>query len=202
MLAAAEQAVVVHPSVPAKTLKELIALAKQKPGALNYASAGTGTAIHLGAELLKMRTGIDMTQVPTGAADLRPRRAGRRNAGDRRHRGIDHRLHPGGRLRAIASTGGETLAGCFPICRRSGSGYPGFEASVWFAMLAPARRRKRSWSDPPETIKALQHPTCRPRWRGRVWSPSRAHPRSSRRASGVKPRPGRQLIKKTGIRLE
>jgi tripartite-type tricarboxylate transporter receptor subunit TctC len=63
-LAAAEQAVIVHPSVPARTLKELIALARQNPGALNYASAGTGTALHLGAELLKLRTGISMTHVP------------------------------------------------------------------------------------------------------------------------------------------
>jgi tripartite-type tricarboxylate transporter receptor subunit TctC len=64
VLATGEQVVVVHLSVPARSLAELIVLAKQKPGALNYASAGLGTAIHLGAELLKLRAGIDMTQVP------------------------------------------------------------------------------------------------------------------------------------------
>jgi tripartite-type tricarboxylate transporter receptor subunit TctC len=63
VVATSEQIVVVHPSVPAKTLQELIALAKQKPGALNYASAGMGTAGHLSTELLKMRAGIDMTHV-------------------------------------------------------------------------------------------------------------------------------------------
>ena len=64
VLGSGEQVVVVHPSVPAKTLQELISLAKKKPGALNYGSAGVGTAIHLGAELLNIRAGIDMKEVP------------------------------------------------------------------------------------------------------------------------------------------
>src|SRR5688500_17699199 len=63
MLCTAEHIVVIHPAVQAKTLTEFIALAKQKPGGFNYASAGVGSSIHLAAALLKKRTGIQMTHV-------------------------------------------------------------------------------------------------------------------------------------------
>ena len=56
--------VVVHPSVPAKTLKELIALAKAKPGTLNYASSGAGGIVHLGTELFKSMAGVDVVHIP------------------------------------------------------------------------------------------------------------------------------------------
>src|SRR5689334_25438375 len=55
---------VVHPSVPAKTLKEFIALAKSKPGKLNYASSGTGTPYHMAGELFKSMSGTDIVHVP------------------------------------------------------------------------------------------------------------------------------------------
>jgi tripartite-type tricarboxylate transporter receptor subunit TctC len=63
-LASIPSALVVHPSVPAKTLPELIALAKSKPGQLNYGSGGVGTAPHLAAELFKTMTGVDMVHIP------------------------------------------------------------------------------------------------------------------------------------------
>src|SRR5687768_14308892 len=62
-LATHEHIVLVHPNVPVKTLKELIALAKQKPGALNYASSGVGGSLHLAAELLKRRAGFEMVHI-------------------------------------------------------------------------------------------------------------------------------------------
>jgi tripartite-type tricarboxylate transporter receptor subunit TctC len=133
VLATGEQVVVVHPSVPAKTLQELVALAKQKPGALNYASAGVGTSIHLGAELLKMRAGIDMTQVPykgggpAAAAVL----------------GGEVQVLVGtvastiafiqaGRLRALASTGLKRSKLTPDLPTVAESGYPGFDAGLWF----------------------------------------------------------------------
>ena len=64
---------VVHPSVPATNLKEFVALAKSKPGAITFATAGSGTVNHLTGELLKMRAGIDMTHVPyKGSGALMP----------------------------------------------------------------------------------------------------------------------------------
>jgi tripartite-type tricarboxylate transporter receptor subunit TctC len=63
---------VIHPSVPAQTLKELIALAKSKPGALNYASSGPGTPYHMAGELFKAMAGIDVVHVPhKGSAEAR-----------------------------------------------------------------------------------------------------------------------------------
>src|SRR5215470_14156453 len=63
-----ELVMVVHPSVPAKNLQEFIALAKAKPGGLNYASAGTGTPYHMAAELFKKMTGTDIVHVPHKAS--------------------------------------------------------------------------------------------------------------------------------------
>ena len=68
MLNYSELLMVVHPSVPAKTLQEFIALAKAKPGKLNYASAGAGTPYHMAAELFKKMTGTDIVHVPHKAA--------------------------------------------------------------------------------------------------------------------------------------
>jgi tripartite-type tricarboxylate transporter receptor subunit TctC len=64
MLVRNPQILVAHPSVAAKNLKELVALAKEKPGQLNFASAGSGTATHLGLELLKLTTGMQAVHVP------------------------------------------------------------------------------------------------------------------------------------------
>jgi tripartite-type tricarboxylate transporter receptor subunit TctC len=64
LLATAQYLLVVHPSVPATGVAELVAYAKQKPGGLNYASAGVGSPLHLAGELLKARAGIDMVHVP------------------------------------------------------------------------------------------------------------------------------------------
>ena len=64
LCASSANILVVHPSLPVKTVRELIALAKAKPGAITYASAGNGTASHLAGELLKMRAGIDIVHVP------------------------------------------------------------------------------------------------------------------------------------------
>jgi tripartite-type tricarboxylate transporter receptor subunit TctC len=61
----------VHPSLPVKNVKDLIAVAKSKPGALNYSSAGSGTTQHLTAELFKLRTGTNIVHVPYKAARLR-----------------------------------------------------------------------------------------------------------------------------------
>ena len=204
MLAAAEQAVVVHPSVPAKNLNELIALAKQKPGALNYASAGTGTAVHLGAELLKFRAGIDMIQVnykgggPAAAATL---------AGETQVMvatvASTIAFIPGGRLRAIASTGAKRSRLLPDVPTVAESGYPGFEASVWFAMLAPAATpRDIVQRLHTETTRALREPDLQTVMgrQGMEVQPSTPAELAARIRSETVT--WAALIKKTGIRLE
>lgn len=160
MLCTAEHIVVIHPSVQAKTLTEFIALAKQRPGAFNYASAGVGSSIHLAAELLKKRTGIQMSHVaykgagPAVAAML---------AGETQVLAgtvvSTIQLIQAGRLRALASTGAKRSKVLPELPTVAESGYPGFDADAWYALLVPAGtpryivERIRT-----ETIKAIQHP--------------------------------------------
>ena len=143
LLATIEFILVVHPSMPAKTLKEFIALAKQKPGTLNYASGGVGGALHLSAELLKKRAGIDVVHVPykgggpAAAAVL---------AGETQVMvgsvASAIAFVTAGRLRALASTGPKRSKLLPELPTVAESGYPGFEVVLWNALLVPAATPK------------------------------------------------------------
>jgi tripartite-type tricarboxylate transporter receptor subunit TctC len=139
MFGASYNALVVHPSVPVKTVKQLVALAKSKPGQLNYASAGNGSAIHLAMELFENAAGIDLVHVPyKGAAPAindvlggqvtimfaTPPSAGQ--------------FMRAGRLRALGVSSTHRLAALPDVPTIAESGYPGFEVSNWYAMVAPA----------------------------------------------------------------
>jgi tripartite-type tricarboxylate transporter receptor subunit TctC len=128
-----------HPAVPAKTLKELIALAKSSPGQLNYGSAGVNGINHLAAELLKRTANFDITLVPyKGVAQALPALM----AGEVQ---LMFATLPGslgqirtGRIRAIAVTSAKRANAAPDIPTVAESGVPGYEASSWFALLAPA----------------------------------------------------------------
>ncbi len=204
LLASGEQVVVVHPGVQAKTLAELIALAKQKPGALNYASAGQGTAIHLGAELLKLRAGIDMTQVPykgggpAAAAVL----------------GGEVRVLVGtvastiafiqaGRLRALASTGARRSRLMPELPTVAESGYPGFEAGLWFGMTLPSATPKEIVQRlHRETLKALQYPDVQTAMARQGLEPESGSPAELAARIRRETATWAAVIKKTGIRAE
>ena len=139
LVGTAPSLLVVHPSLPVKTLKDLIDLAKSKPGQLDYASAGIGTPPHLSVALLKSRAGIDMVHVPyNGAlrimADL--------VAGHVKVyiSGISLVLPfvKDGRLRAIAVTSAKRSPVMPDVPTMAESGLPGFEVSNWYAIVAPA----------------------------------------------------------------
>ncbi|MBI4189399.1 MAG: tripartite tricarboxylate transporter substrate binding protein [Betaproteobacteria bacterium] len=159
MLATAEYILVVHPSLQATTLKEFVALAKQKPGALNYASGGVGTPIHLAAELLKKRAGIDIVPVtykgggPAAAAVL---------AGETQVLvgtvASTIAFVTAGRLRALATTGAKRSKVAPDLPTVAESGYPGFEASLWLALFVPGATPKTiAERIRNEALKALQH---------------------------------------------
>lgn len=130
---------VVNPKLPVKTVKELIQLARSKPGVLNYASAGKGTTPHLAAELFDSMAGVKMTHIPYKGSSP----AVVALVGDE----VDVMLSPAltvlpfiktGRLRALAMTGA-TRSTAFPdIPTIAESGLPGYEASQWYAVFAPA----------------------------------------------------------------
>jgi tripartite-type tricarboxylate transporter receptor subunit TctC len=129
---------VVHPSVPANNLKELIALAKAKPGALNYASSGPGTPYHMAGELFKAMAGIDVVHVPhKGSAEARTSVI----AGNVQMM-FDAittmaQLAQAGKVRAIA-TSGKTRSAITPsIPTLDEAGVPGYDAVIWLGMMAP-----------------------------------------------------------------
>ena len=140
---------VAHPSVPAQSLTELVALAKAQPGKLALVSAGNGTPTHLTAELFRTAAQIDFLHVPyKGAApatnDLL--------AGQGQlmfNNPVSALPHvTAGKLKALAVTGTQRSALAPDIPTIAESGYPGFEAGTWYAFLAPAGL-------PPEILKKL-----------------------------------------------
>ncbi|MGQ0751098.1 MAG: Bug family tripartite tricarboxylate transporter substrate binding protein [Betaproteobacteria bacterium] len=163
ILAVSDQIVVVHPGVAAKTLKEFIALAKQKPGALRHGSAGVGSSNHLAAELFKRVTGLDMVHVPYKGAGPA---AAAILAGEIQMNISSTASTIGhikaGRLRALASTGlkrGKALPDLPTVAE---SGYPGFEAIQWYGLVVPGATPKgivaRIHKD---SLKALQNAEVR-----------------------------------------
>ena len=128
---------VVHPSVPAKNLAELVALAKKEPGKLNYASLGNGTAAHLGMEMLKSEAGVDITHVPyKGSAPAVSDLLG--GQVQMMVDGLPSALPhvKAGKLRAIALTS-LRRSPSLPDLPTISETYPGFYADAWSGLFAP-----------------------------------------------------------------
>ena len=156
---------VVHPSVPARDLKEFIALAKAKPGTITFATAGSGTVNHLTGELLKMRAGIDLTHVPyKGSGALMPDLLGGQVSALFAAMPTVTGVIKEGRLRALAVTTPKRFRGLPDVPTIAESGYPGYDFSSWFGVLAPA-----GTPEPVierlngEIVKALKDPGVRER---------------------------------------
>ena len=130
---------VVYPGVPAKNLKELIALAKAKPGALNYASSGPGTPYHMAGELFKAMAGLDIVHVPHKES------SGARTSilGGQVQMMFDAitvmaKQAEAGKVRAIATSGRTRSAVTPDIPTVAEAGVPGYEATIWLGVMAPA----------------------------------------------------------------
>jgi len=131
---------VVHPSVEARNLKELIALARAKPKALNYASAGPASLAHLAAELFAATAGVELTHVPYKSSALAV--LDLVNGRIEIQFGTIAPTLPhirSGKLRALGVTGSARLAALPEVPTLDEAGLPGYEASLWIGILAPAR---------------------------------------------------------------
>ena len=131
---------VVHPSVPAKSVKELVALAKSRPGQLNFASSGTGTAPHLSGELFKAMAGVNLVHIPYKGS---PPAVTDLLAGE-----VALMFSPSstvlphvktGRLRALAVTTASRLPSLPDLPTVAESGLKGYETITWFGFVAPAK---------------------------------------------------------------
>ena len=131
---------VVHPSLPAKTVRELIALAKQKPGELNYGSAGVGGFFHISAELFAFMTGIRLTHVPYKgpAAALTDLAAGRIHVMFNSAI-VTVPFIKSGKVTALATTGAKRVAALIDLPTVAEAGVPGYESSTWTAVGVPVR---------------------------------------------------------------
>jgi tripartite-type tricarboxylate transporter receptor subunit TctC len=140
MMAATPFVLCVHPSVPARTVPELVALAKAKPGGLAYASGGTGSSLHLTAELFNGLAQVKMVHVPYKGAgpafiDLVSGQVQLLFSSS-----VSSLPYvKGGRVRALAVTSLARSAAAPDVPTVAESGFPGFESSSWFGVLAPAR---------------------------------------------------------------
>ena len=129
----------VHPSMPVKNVKELIALAKARPGQLTFSSPGSGTPNHLSGEMFKMLTGIDMQHVPyKGSAQALGDVIGGQIALTFENITVASTQVKSGRVRGLAVTNLNRSPVLPQIPTVAGSGFPGFEAVGWFGMVAPA----------------------------------------------------------------
>ena len=130
---------VLHPSVPAKTVKEFIAVAKARPGKLNFASTGNGTSQHLSAELFKFMAGLDMVHIPyKGTAPaLTELVAGQVDLAFENMPALIPHIQAG-RLRALAVTTTKRSAVMPELPTIAEAALPGYDASVWFGVFAPA----------------------------------------------------------------
>jgi tripartite-type tricarboxylate transporter receptor subunit TctC len=130
---------VVHPSVPARSVKELVALARTKPRTLNYASSGTGTPYHMAGELFKAMAGVEITHVP------------HKGSGEARTSVMSGQVEmmldaittmapiaKSGRVRALGTSGSKRSTVTPEVPTISEAGVKGYEATIWIGLMAPA----------------------------------------------------------------
>jgi tripartite-type tricarboxylate transporter receptor subunit TctC len=139
LVAAVPNVLVVNPSVPVKSVGDLIKLAKAKPGAINFASSGAGTSIHLSGELFKTMAHVDMTHVPyKGSAPALTDLIGGQVQVMFDNLPSSLPQIKAGKLRAVAVTSLKRAPALPDVPTISESGLPGVEASSWFGVLGPA----------------------------------------------------------------
>ena len=140
---------VVHPSVAANNLGELLALAKAKPGKLNYASSGTGTPYHMAGELFKAMAGLDIVHVPyKGSSQARTDTLG--GQVDMMFDAVTtmSEFAKAGKVRALATTGKVRSSVLPNVPTMAEAGVPGYEAVIWLGVMAPK-------GTPPEIVRRL-----------------------------------------------
>ena len=204
LAASAPLLLVVNPSVPAQSVKDLIALAKAKPGAMNYANSGSGTTAHLASELLKRMAGVDIVNVPYkgGGPAVIDLIAG--------HVQIFFATIPAalqqvkaGKLRALAVSSSKRVPELPDMPTVAESGLPGFEVVGWFGLFVPAGTPQPVIGKlNGEINRILNAPESRQRLSGHGLIPGGGTPGDLGKFLQAEIAKWSKLIKETGIRAE
>jgi tripartite-type tricarboxylate transporter receptor subunit TctC len=195
---------VVHPSVPAKDLKEFIALAQSKPGALNYASSGPGTPYHMAGELFKAMSKTDIVHVP------------HKTSGDARNSVLGGHVHmmldaittmaphvQSGRVRALGTTGKGRSSVLPDMPTVAEAGVPGYEATIWLGVMAPAGTPKPIVDRlNGEINKVLARPDIKEAWAKQGAEPMSMTPAEFDRFLRADIEKWANVVKVTGAKLE
>ena len=195
---------IVHPSVPANSVSELVALAKSRPGKLTFASAGNGTTGHLALELFKQRAGIDVVHVPYkgGGPALAEVIAGQVQALFSLALAATQQVKAG-KVRALAISSGKRSAVAPGLPTVAELGFPGYEVVGWFGWLAPAKTPREIVSRlNAEIVKALNLPEVRERLLSQSSEPVGNSPREFGAFVKSESEKWAAVIKRGGIRME
>ena len=168
LLAESQNLLVVHPSLPVKSVKELVALSKKRPGDINYGSSGVGTTVHLSAELFQYMTHIKWVHVPYKGGG--PGLVGLLSGEVSLYFGnvpTVIRQARDGKLRAIATTGPKRSPAAPDIPTIAESGVPGYEVTTFYGLSAPAKTPRAIIERLHDAaVRALKSPEVRERLRG------------------------------------
>ncbi len=195
---------VVHPSVPAKTLKEFIALAKSKPGGLTYASSGTGTPYHMAGELFKSMTGTNILHVPYRGS------SGARNdvLGGQVQMMIDAitTMAPNvraGQVRALGTTGTKRSSVLPDVPTIAEAGVPGYETTIWLGIMAPKGTPQPILDKlNAEITKVVNRPDVRKQWAEQGAVPMTMRPKDFEAYLNKDIEKWANVVKTAGIKLD
>jgi tripartite-type tricarboxylate transporter receptor subunit TctC len=195
---------VINPGVNAKSLQELVALAKAKPGSLNYASPGPLTSGHLSMELLKSMAGIDIAHIPYkgSAPAMTDLIAGQIQIVITGPASTLANI-AAGRVRPVATTGAQRSKSLPEIPTIAESGYPGYETYEWYGIFAPARTPKPIVDQlQREVAKIIQTPDMQKRMQALYLDPIGSSPEDFARFAQQEMQKMGSLVKKIGMQAD
>jgi tripartite-type tricarboxylate transporter receptor subunit TctC len=198
------QVLVLHPSLPASSLRELIKLAKSKPGQINYASVGPGSPQHLGTEMLKTMAGIDMVHIPyKGTAPaITDILAGNVSLMFNSMPSVLPHV-AAKRLKGIAVSSGRRSPAAPDIPTVAEAGVPGFEYVTWYGLFAPAATPATVIAKVnAEVTRMLSAPDLSKRFASQGAEPAASSPAELARFMREEHESWKKVIKASGIRLE
>ncbi len=204
LIGAVPNVLVVNPSVPAKSVRELVALAKAQPGKLNFGSAGTGTTVHFAGELFKMLAGVNMIHVPyRGAAPAMTDLLGGQIQLMFDFLSSSLPYIKAGRIRALAVTSPKRTPLMLELPTVAESGVPGYEVLGYFGILAPAKTTRSVVGKlNAEVVRIVRLPDVQERLAQEGVDASNARPEEFSRYLANEVEKWAKVVKVSGVRVD